>query len=561
MPKTYHKPETKIQRCDSFPKLTIALPAVLPLEEWRQSQRVKHGDTTARVPVESSAYRAGVAKALAVMAGEAEAGGGTVGPASPSTTPAMIRVRSDLATVRRWRPLRPRLTVFYPSAVSHPEKLLAAATRDGARRVLLVGPRHPIDTADFHAWAHAPVDGWTVENHYTERASTPVLRWRSDDGRRVVIERAASWFGETSASRAEIASAWELVGAELAREFRSAVLLDSPATTGRELLAREIPDGKRWPVLPDEIAHLVRSTSGQGRLEMVAGAAEIGQLIKMDGRFMYGALCHRVPAGGAERWQGEHPHGEYARCRLRASWTVPEGWAHVGILPMMGPHGTWVYPRRPGEHGTGWVDGAELHLARQNRWSVTVHESLVWPDDGDPLGLWADKLQRVRAAIHAHPDATAEVRDLGAAAVRKILIDAIGALVGRGHVVTRSVAAGEPVDLPVGAHAPRMEGGAFVWGESTGVAWPEMVHPEWSASIWAKCRVRLLDGPGVNGRTGALHVDPQHVVAFRTDALYLASEPAWRDDGRNGRLRCTWRHEGPLRRPTTAAELLAVSHA
>ena len=106
-----------------------------------------------------------------------------------------------------------------------------------------------------------------------------------------------------------------------------------------------------------------------------------------------------------------------------------------------------------------------------------------------------------------------------------------------------------------------MEGGAFVWGESTGVAWPEMVHPEWSASIWAKCRVRLLDGPGVNGRTGALHVDPQHVVAFRTDALYLASEPAWRDDGRNGRLRCTWRHEGPLRRPTTAAELLAVSHA
>lgn len=515
------------------------------------------------MPYENPAYLRGVAKALAVMAGEGEPTAErrcAPLPPPPTEPSAMVVVESTLATSRRYRPLRPRITVFYPARVSSPAKLLAAAERDRAGRVLLVGPRYPVDTAEFHRWAHEPVPGWTVENHYTERADTPVLRWRSESGQRVVIERAASWFGETEASRAEVGDAWNLLAELLHEVFTGAVLMDSPATTGRELLAREIPEGKSWPVLPEDVQHLVRSTTGQGRLEVLDGPRELAGLVKMDGRFMYGALCHRLPCGQAERWTGEHPHGTYARCRVRASWTVPEGWAHVGILPMMGPAGTWVYPRRPGEHGTGWVDGAELHLARTQGWAVTVHESLVWPEDGDPLGLWADKLQRVRASVDARKDATPEVRQLVRAAVRKVLIDSVGALVGRSHVVTRSAPLGAAIDLPEGAHAPRMEGGAFVWGESTGVAWPEMVHPEWSASVWAKCRVRLLDGPGVGGRTGALHVPPEDVVAFRTDALYLAAQPPWPDDGRNGRLRCTWTH-GPMLRPRSAAELLAVTRA
>jgi hypothetical protein len=188
-----------------------------------------------------------------------------------------------------------------------------------------------------------------------------------------------------------------------------------------------------------------------------------------------------------------------------------------------------------------------------------VHEHLVWPHKGTgPLDGWA---RRLLAVIDQAAELPPELAHLVARGARRILIDAIGALVGRPQVVTRSGPAGV-VQLPPGGFSPRVEAGQLIWSERRPPAWPEMVHPEWSAAVWARCRCRMLDGPGPGGvRTGALHVPLGDVVAIRTDALYLTADPGWPDDGRAGRLRVKARHPGPLPAPRSVAELLALRAA
>lgn len=441
-------------------------------------------------------------------------------------------------------------------------ELLAAAARLDIARVYLTGPRPFAGDQDgWHRWCHAqPGEGWAVGEHYTERPEAPVLRWQHQDGRRLEVLRSAAWGCGEDAGPGVCRWAWQALGELVAEHWPGAVLMSTPATTGRELLAWSIPPSAEWPCLPDDVAELVRSTTGQGRIQFLAPlGAELPQLVEVDGRVMYGALCRELPGGPVQRGLGMHRFGPHARARLRASWTVPEGWAHVGLLPAHDGDG-WTYPATPGQQASGWLDGAELHLAQRHGWPVQVHEHLVWPHKGTgPLDGWA---LRLLAIIDQAPGLYVEpIAALVGAGARRLVIDTIGALVGRPQRVTRSAPLDQAGELvPAGARMPRVEGDAVVWEETRPAPWPEMVHPEWSAAVWARCRVRMLSGPSsVRGqRTGALHVPLSELVAIRTDALYLTADPGWPDDGRAGRLRVKAVHPGPLPAPRSAPELLAL---
>jgi hypothetical protein len=437
--------------------------------------------------------------------------------------------------------------------------IVEMAAARGVERVYLVGERpHAGDADAFRAWVYDAPEGWDDAGHYLERADLPVLRY-SDGTTRVEVLRAAAWSWndpDPDLCRA----AWAGLGHALDERWPGAVLLTTPATTGRELIARTIPRGVTWPTLDPELAELVRSTTGQGRIEFRAPAGpEIPQLVEVDGRTMYGALCSELP-GGRPRWvAGEHREGPHARSRVLAHWRVPAGWDHLGLLPAWdADDGVWRYPSTPGERASGWIDGAELHLARRWGWSVAVSESLVWPgySGAGPLDGWSNRLLTL---IAAHTARSAPLGPMVARALRKILIDAVGALVGRSHVVTHSAPLDEGAELPEGARNPRVADGHLIWSEHQPAAWPEMVHPEWSAAIWARCRARMLDGPGAGRtRTGALHVPLDQVLAIRTDALYLTADPRWVDDGRAGRLRVKSVRTGPLPSPRDVAELLSM---
>lgn len=518
---------------------------------------------------ETPAYARGVARARAVMAGEAD----------PFATPELPPVRTEpvaellgrvpcvLHTERKWRSIRPRELAALDWQTGHyidehgvelfiDERASVAQMLDQlplhTERVLLTGPRpHDDDVAAFREWVTEPVEGWEPR-HYLERTTRPVMEWRTE-GRHVELIRAASWFGDTDAGPVEVLDAILRTRQLVDQAWPGATLLRSPATTGRELFVRSIPKGERWPVLPDELQQLVRSTSTQGRIELVWQGAELPGLVEYDARVFYAALCAELPAGEPEQWRGEHPYGDYARARVLARWTIPADWNHVGILPHLENGVGWSWPDTPGATYEGWIAGVELQLARRWGWHVEVLESLVWPTKGRPLDSWARKLaDMAQTAEH-------EGRRLVRAALRSIVLHAIGAFQGREQTVTKSADAATLDELPAGATSPRWEGDSIVWGETLGQAWPEAAHPEWCAEVWARARVRLLDSPAPdNTRVGALHVPREQLVGFYTDAIFLTVDPAWPDDGKVGRFRKEMAAYHALRAPRSIGDLPLV---
>ena len=380
--------------------------------------------------------------------------------------------------------------------------------------------------------------------------------------------RAASWWGETEADVDTCADAWRGLAAALERDriFAGAGLADTPATTGRALWLRTIPEGRSFPVMSTELRELIAATSGQGRVELLepVDGRDVGQFTYMDGRFMYASLCWGLPIGEPVFWTGDQldklDAREWTRLvrgrgRWRITMTVPASWSHVGLFMAPAAGGGWRYPSRPGETFTTWVDGHELWNATTHGWDPVVHEGFSWAE-GKPLDLWVRKMLDIWKSAEAHKDNSAA--QLAARAVRSIVLYAIGAFATRAHDVTKTAPVDGPApDVPAGVEVRRV-GEQLTWQEPGKLSgWTEETsHPEWSAAVWARARVRLLDGAGVrNVRVGALHLPREQVVAFATDAIYLATDPGWEDDHAPGRFRVKGRCTGPATWPSTMTEL------
>lgn len=498
-------------------------------------------------------------------------------PPIPDTPNGMF---SGVASTRQRRPYG-RQTVFMSSgdngAHLSPAEILAhfAHTSENVR-VFLTGtrPMHPGATIaeGVRAWALSdPGAEWETESHYLADADLPVLRFKHrGSGQRVTIMRAASWWGETDASVATCQAAW--VGLEKAIDaipaFAGAGLADTPATTGRALWLRTIPEGKAYPVLCDELRELIGSTAGQGRIELRPKPAVFDRPVMpenftyLDGRFMYSALTWGMPVGEPRRWTGEaidqadartFTSAVRGRSRWRITCTVPADWNHVGLFMVAGSGG-WHYPNQPGQTFTTWADGSEVWAGMEAGWEPTFHEGITW-DEGKPLDTWHDHLLAVWEKANA---SQTEAGRLGARAIRSMLLFTIGAFATRAHPVTKSVPADQADQVPADAGEVRRVGDALVWTETPALSgWTmQTAHPEWSATVWARARTRLLTGRGVGQeRIGALHLPPERIVAFATDALYLAGNPEWGDDGKAGRFRVKGERPGPFAWPETPADL------
>ena len=467
--------------------------------------------------------------------------------------------------VRNYR-TKPTVFVAWPATVRELLELVG----DDVERVYLIGDRPDQTAAGVRAWATGELPpGWShgEAGHYTTGGS-PVLRY-TRRGRSLEVHRAASWFGDGPIDEDDAGEAWRLLERLCERTFDRGQLLSTPSTTGRYLWSRTLPDGAEWPVLPDELQERIRSTSGQGRIELLElEADELPALVEYDGRIMYGALCWGLAGGQARHDTGDTFAGQQ-RGRYRVTYEVPRDWSHVGLLPAANEDGPgWRYPRRPGELAGAWVDGAELAIAIQQGWRVRIHERILF--DGyrgtaGPLDKWARLLLEAREKVTRAVEAgrmTAPVGELVAAGVRAILIASIGAFHGRPRKVTRASTRIE--DVPAHAEGRHViDGTTYVWTELERSGWSHMAHPEWSSAIWARARARLLRCPtGRRGEyAGALSVPASTVLAMRTDALYLTADPEWHDDGAAGRLRRKEVIGGPIPTPRTTAELLELRGA
>lgn len=491
-------------------------------------------------------------------------------------TPALKR------TVRKFAD-RPTVFVELLGAERTSAGALLASLTTGAlsssERVFIVGPPIGGGSSDGRTrWLSGALPAlWTEHErgHYLE-GDRPVLRYRRPDGRPLEILHAATYFGDGDYGAHAAEVAWRMLADELGRQFPRGSLLSSPAATGRELLLQSIPAGTEYPVLADELAEIVRRSSGQGRIELLEAPApgtEIPELVAYDGRWFYSALCRGLGFGPGRLEVVDEYLGQ-TRARYAATVRIPADWSSwcvcgapghdgIGLLGVHEPDG-WRYPHGAGETFGGWWDGAELHVAIAHGWDVRPFEALILESSSSgPLDGWIKGLLAVRERLELRAGHHNGPADLAGRALRTVILHTIGALHGGRHRVTRSVPIDSAELVPDDAEELRVEGDRIVWAESSsaGSAWPTMTHPEWSSAIWARARARLLDGPGVTkrDRTGALHVPAEDVIAFRTDAIYLARDPGWPDDGRVGRLRFAGRNVGPHRWPRSSAELLELA--
>lgn len=435
--------------------------------------------------------------------------------------------------------------------------------------VNITGGRPAENVEGFHRWRDPAGSSWRVDGHFLRRVDMPILRYRSTvTGHRVELQRAAAWFGDSATYTPEQCRAAFAIVRELVTEnFGDGALRIRPAGTGQEIFLRTVPP-HGWPCLEPELAELVRATAGQGRIEALprpmawASTTYMRELVEYDGRFMYAALCAELPAGPVVHGRGDGGFSLRARGRFLVEWQVPAGWEHVGLLPLKVDDGaTWSYPRRPGERGRGWVDAVELWLADRHGWSYRVLEHLVWPEPAKPLDSWARQLVatweqvRLRALAHGVDDTVAS---MARGAIRACTLFGLGAFVGRPYRVTHALPLEQITELPAGAGNVTVDGDHVIYELDSDRGGPALEHPEWPATVWARCRVRMLAGPQ---STGALHVPLEQVVGIHTDALYLASDPAWPDDGAVGRLRRKAMWPGPHRWPSNDNELVHLLRA
>lgn len=480
----------------------------------------------------------------------------------PAPTPAVRPQRSGVATRGRMGKHRPRVAAYVQlgaggvTADGRPIRGRRAGLAELLRqlpadveRVYLLGERPGRTLDGFTRWYSAPLPkGWADDprGHYLENLDYPVLRFSRNNGPAVELHRAASWGVPAGCSAEQLRAGFEQLGEQLAAAGFKVRPLASPAATGRECFLASIPFGVEWDCLTAEHQELIRATSTQGRVESFFEQlpGQLPGLFSYDGRFMYAALCRGLGVGPAVH--DDRPDFDaYAPGRYRVRVTVPAGWDHVGLVGVRDGD-RWRYPSAPGETFESWADGAELHLAAEHGWRFEVLERLLFTKQGaGPLQTWAERLVRARERAG---------EPLVRGMLRAILLHTLGAFQGRDRLITHTVPVDQAERVPADAEGLRLAGETIVYG-TRAEGWAAMAHPEWSAQVWARCRRRILAGPG---GTGALGIPRGQLVAIRTDAVWAAVDPEWADDGKVGRLRRQTAIRGPITAPRSIEELMML---
>jgi hypothetical protein len=151
----------------------------------------------------------------------------------------------------------------------------------------------------------------------------------------LTLRNASAWFpGLESTTDHRIA--WERLRRDLKAHFDpGAEIVSTPGRTGNDLLERSLPrNGVRYGRIPDEALDMIYSNCGQGRLEVFPHDGMLDELVCLDGRWMYAACCTHLPSGPMEDdMQNELPG--YTVGFVQADVRVPDGWAHIGLLPKL----------------------------------------------------------------------------------------------------------------------------------------------------------------------------------------------------------------------------------
>jgi hypothetical protein len=414
-------------------------------------------------------------------------------------------------------------------------KLLSRISPD-ARDVVIVGPMPGGGLSGLVSWVYNAevMEHWSDDGTYLgqeeDRAPTIVLR----RGEQQVRMRWSTAWTDELVTRESLGRAFVRMDSLIQRQFHlPSANFASPVQLGRHLMASSWKrDGIRVPPAPPEVRELLATIGPQGRHECLTlpELETIPGLYAYDMRLAYLWCCKGLPFGEVTG----NPRGAH---KAEVLWGAADGWAHIGLLPMR--RQGWEYPMQ----GSGWVDRREGELADRNSWCLDSRQCLTWSSEG-ALDRWADGLQWCLRQSKEEP--------LVHRMFRRVALNTIGSL--HRSVVSRHRACSvSGMDSPpAGIPSLRMseDGSTYFWTEQTPLSGRALLycHPEWTTTIWARCRARVAQA--------ALQFPREQVIALRQDALFTSQpHPTWGDDGAVGRFRLKGQVPGPLPAPRTLEEL------
>lgn len=321
-------------------------------------------------------------------------------------------------------------------------------------------------------------------------------------------------------------------------------LLATPTQMGSDLLKRSLPYGKVYPSPCPGEAEILLHKLGQGRIETFHhGIDTLDNLQCYDGRWMYAACLRPLPVGtmvhdlvpdlamtepSKTGTRGVIP-GFY-----RARVTVPDGWNHIGLLPMEQYHQgqKYSYPRTPGTTFETWTTSPELALALTHHWKVDILERIYYPDtfkEPEPLKLWKDRLILLRNVIaESYPE---PVRSLIREAVRNILLHTVGSF-RRYAREFDGYARWEDIPHEKELTDLRPVPGSGLWyyasKEPLSPLQKQLCLPQWADFIWGLARKKLAEA--------ALTVPFEHIVMLRVDAIWANGHYHFPDERKPGQF-------------------------
>lgn len=380
-------------------------------------------------------------------------------------------------------------------------------------------------------WFQQSVDGFAMRSYNHESRTAQYVR--TSDGAMVTVQSYENWFPRgVDPGRAVLG--FQNAKTALERESFDSGVLSSPTLTGlhafESKLPFELPEGEPSA----EWRAMLHTRTTQSRTEIWLPKT-VSEFYYLDRRFAYAAdAVLELPCGAPVVLTGaDAVPVPFETAWYECTFKVPDGWQHVGLLPVLrgvGASYEWAWPNEGGTVHAAFVAEPELRVAMASGWQVEIVRKYLF-QKARPL----EKPVKLLVALYERAKSLSKesgVLSVEAGIYRDCVLRAIGGMYARTYERERIVSEDELIE---------MDGSPALTAESLGVdrysikerteqRESRFYQPEWTAYIWSRARARL--------NAALLSLPYDSLIGCHVDAIYTDREPLTiHDNGRIGQFR------------------------